>query len=97
MSCARANILRKQKSCTSDLSTTVKCRQRRFQLQKQFSVDQSHNDRNAIAAFHRPITIGSQHSVRENVWNGQEPSAESSLRICTAYKNTSAKNGAAGE
>lgn len=45
MSCNRSHVLRQQKSCASDggdMSTGLRCRERRFPLQKQFSFDQGH-------------------------------------------------------
>lgn len=94
MSCARANILRKQKSCISDLSSGIKCRERRFQLQKQFSIDQSRD----------VISVGNQRSTaitgqsknnnhQTNAWCGNDRSPEASLRIFTAFKNNYNENG----
>lgn len=74
MSSARAFVLRKQQSCVGDFASSDKTN-RRYQLQKQFSIDQS-----------RKTIAGPEHDsdlVNGN-WRAKDTSAEKSLRVITA-------------
>lgn len=103
MSCGRPpnHILRKQKSlnCESVCQLASNTRERRFRLQKQFSIDQNSNIRDV--ALNRSINVNCQpkcgNSINNNnnhtTWNGHDQVPETSLRIFTAFKNKTNTNG----
>lgn len=86
MSCARPSnmILRKQKSlnCEPICSVPSNTRDRRFRLQKQFSMDHNSNVRNVVAIGNR-----SNHCQTKSSWNNNDQVPEASLRIFTAFKS----------
>lgn len=90
MSCARPRNmqLRKQKSvtCESVCQFTSATRERRFRLQKQYSVDQNANIRN-VSTLRNQRSIDIQSKCGNGSWNGSDPAPGTSLRIFTAFKN----------
>lgn len=82
MSCTRSHILRQQKSLASDSSTAgAKFRERRFQLQKQFSFDQGQNVRHY--GCHRCASMDIE--PKNNFAKIEDVLPEASLQVFNAF------------
>lgn len=96
MSCARPPnfLLHKQKSlvCESVCKPSVNSRERRLRLQKQFSVDQSH-DISTQRTSYAQIQPKTGKILNNNSWGCNNQSPDASLRIVTAIKNKTQNHG----
>lgn len=83
MSCTRSHILRQQKSCTSDgASVGLNYRERRFQLQKQFSFDQGQNVRRFVCQRGTSMDIVES---KNNFAKIEDELPEASLQVFNAF------------
>lgn len=82
MSCTRSQILRKQKSCANDgTSAALRYRERRFQLQKQFSFDQGQNVRPTVCHRGALMDIDAKNSFAKI----EDVLPEASLQVFNAF------------